>query len=53
MIRYSQNRCPHRFKWQLVDWAMKKFDVSESKANSYSKIQLIAIWHRCKGKTVI
>ena len=48
MIRYSQNRCPHKFKWQLVDWAMRRFDISKSKANSYSKMQLIAIWHRCK-----
>lgn len=39
-------RSPYRYKYELVKWAMKKFSISESKANSYSKSQLYAMWYR-------
>jgi len=36
--------CPYRYKYELVDWAMNRFKMKKSKANSMSKKQLYAIW---------
>ena len=49
-IQYSYSRCPHTRKIHLVEWAMKRFDITKSKANSYNKKQLYAIWYREKDK---
>ena len=49
-IQYSYDRCPHTRKEHLVEWAMKRFDITKSKANSYNKKQLYAIWYREKDK---
>jgi len=36
--------CPYRYKYELVRWATKRFNISESKANDMKKKQLYAIW---------
>ena len=49
-IQYSYDRCPHTRKEHLVEWAMKRFNITKSKANSYNKKRLYAIWYREKDK---
>ena len=42
--------CPHRRKWQLVEWYAKYFNTSKSDGDSKTKKQLYAIWYREKDK---
>ena len=41
-------RCPYKYKYQLVDWAIKKFRISRFCASRYSKKVLYAIWYNYK-----
>ena len=37
-------RCPHNFKWQLVEWASRYYKLPKAKFNKMSKKQLYWIW---------
>ncbi len=37
--------CPYKYKYQLVNWASKRFDRSKSYYQKMSKIQLYAIYY--------
>ena len=37
--------CPYSRKWQLVEWIMKRYGWSESKAEGTPKAILYAIWY--------
>ena len=39
------NYCPYRYKYELVQWASKRFSITKSKASSYSKKQLYAMYY--------
>ena len=38
-------RCPYRYKYELVDWATKRWPSRASKFKSMKKSQLYAIWY--------
>ena len=42
--RYPK-KCPFRYKWQLVDWAEKYFELPRTRFNKMAKKQLYAIWY--------
>ena len=37
--------CPYKYKYQLVNWASKRFNRSKSYYQKMSKIQLYAIYY--------
>ena len=39
------NYCPYKYKYELVNWAIKYRGFSKSKANAMSKAQLYAIFY--------
>jgi len=41
-------KCPYYHKYQLVNWASKRFNKSKSFFNKKSKMQLKAIYYNCK-----
>ena len=45
----KRDRCPYRFKWQLVDWAVEYKGFTYSRANNASKSKLYAIWYDHNG----
>ena len=44
------DRCPYRYKWQLIDWAAAYFKDNKSKYNKMSKKQLYAIFYSIAKK---
>ena len=40
-----QDKCPYRYKWELVDWAAKEFKESKLKFNKMSKSRLYSIFY--------
>lgn len=40
-----KKRCPYSYKYQLVEWASKRFKVSKSYYKSMNKKQLYAIFY--------
>ncbi len=39
------NYCPYKYKYQLVNWASKRYNKSKSFFNKKSKKQLYAIYY--------
>ena len=37
--------CPYKYKYQLVNWASKRFDRSKSYYQKMTKMQLYAIYY--------
>ncbi len=37
--------CPYKYKYQLVEWASKRFNAPKSKYQKMSKRQLYAIYY--------
>ena len=42
--------CPHKYKYQLVDWCSKYFEESKTKFNKMSKKQLYAVFYSIAKK---
>ena len=44
------DRCPYRYKWQLVDWAATYFKEDKAKFNKMSRKRLYAIFYSIAKK---
>ena len=42
------NYCPYKYKYELVNWASKRFNRTKGFFNSKSKKQLYAIYYNTK-----
>jgi hypothetical protein len=45
----KKERCPYRFKWQLVNWAIEYKGFTYSKAQKLPKKTLYRIWFDYNG----
>ena len=46
----EKRRCPYKYKYDLVDWATKYFNVPKARFNKMNKKQLYAIWYKIANK---
>ena len=40
------DKCPYKYKYELVDWAVKHYGWISWKVDQLSKKQLYAIWYK-------